>query len=452
MNRSFKFIILFALLLSCEAMRAQSFVRTGPEDNNRDANGKVQRSEYITNEWYDNWVFQVYGGAQTMISGYADKGNTGFDLGTAVITPAIDLSLTKWITPAAAVRFGFQGLKLTENRQIGWSFNHYIPKHDDTRMYYGQTYMHADIMLSVTNFIWGYKETRFYNCTPYFHSGYLRLYHPDEGIFTSNQRDREVEMGLGVLNTFRIADHIALNVDVRWGNFAGRFHDVSNGGRVNNFAALAGVSYTIHKWYWDRFSTAAKAYETTIAAEKALRAANDRKLAQAQKDLEDARKALEDQKAELMQRLLDEQKKQDQKQGINLGDTYINPVTIPATSDTVIIKDELLVRMAAAELVLFYPINVDKLTAQEAYRLDMYVKAIREQDPNHVFYITGSADKGTGNTAINTRLSKARAENIKKLLMKKYGIPESQIVIKATIISSKHEDGSLDRCTLFENE
>ena len=78
-----------ALIFTCEAMLAQSFVRTGPEDNNRDANGKIQRSEYITNEWYDNWVFQVYGGAQTMISGYADKGNTGFDLGTAVITPAI---------------------------------------------------------------------------------------------------------------------------------------------------------------------------------------------------------------------------------------------------------------------------------------------------------------------------------------------------------------------------
>lgn len=425
-------------------------LHTSPEDNNRDANGKIQRSSYITNEWYDNWELGVSGGVQTMISGYADKQNTGFDIGTGVLTPSFDFTLTKWITPGAAVRFGLQGFNVTENRELymgGW-WNHYVPKQENGRMYYGQTYMHCDVMLSVTNFVWGYKESRFYNFTPYFHTGYLRLYHPDEGIFTKTHRDREIELGFGVLNTFRVTDHVGVNVDLRWGNFAGRFHDVSNGGRVNDISLMAGMRYTMFKWYWNRFSTAAKGYENAIAAEKALRAANERKLAAAQKDLEAAQKMLEDQKAELAQRLLAEQANIDK-----LGDTYINPDGGEISSkDTVILKDELLVRLANAEFVLFYPINVDRLSAQEEYRLDAYIRQVRETDSNHVFYLTGSADKGTGNERINTRLSRNRAENVKRLLMKKYGIPESQIVIKAMIITDKHADGSLDRCTLFENQ
>lgn len=57
-----------------------------------------------------------------------------------------------------------------------------------------------------------------------------------------------------------------------------------------------------------------------------------------------------------------------------------------------------------------------------------------------------------GNTKINTRLSSQRAENVKKILMDKYNVPASQIVIKSTLISDAHEDGRLDRCVLIENK
>lgn len=415
-------------VLSSVAVFAQTFEHVAPEDNNRDANGKISRSGYITNEWYDNWSISVAGGAQTIISGFPERqNNKGFDTGTAVFTPALDIALTKWVTPATAIRVGFQGLNLRE-KYPEFNYNHYIINSDGNRNYFGQTYLHADILWSLTNFVWGYKESRFYNCTPYFHAGYLRLYDPDKGMFTKVYRDRELELGFGLINTLRVSKHIGINVDLRWGNFAGRYHDAADGGRVNHFTGLAGLSYTFHKWYWDRYSTAVKGYEDALDAERALRNASDQKLAQAQKDLEDARKALADAQAAIAQRANDEAAKR------------------PG------IQDELLRRIANADLVLFYPINVDKLSAQELYRLDTFVKMVREQDPNHVFYLTGSADEGTGNERINTRLSHNRAHNVKKLLMSKYGIPESQIVIKAMIITDKHADGSLDRCTIFESE
>lgn len=396
-----------------------------------DGNDKTKKSQYLTGPWYDNWVLSAGGGVQTMISGYANDSNRGFDTGTSVLTPSFDFSLAKWITPSVAVRFGIQGFNLTENRKFtaidGW--NHYVPKYDDERIYYGQTYMHADILWNITNHFWGYKAKRVYNFVPYMHSGYLRLCHPDEGIFTKEYRDREIEMGFGLLNTFRISDHFGLNLDLRWGNFAGRFHDVSNGGRVNDFSATVGVSYTFLNSGWSRNSERYMASADLESSIEALRKAEDARLALVTKELEEARRQIESDREELSRLACESQKKD-------------NPRDM---------GDELLMRIATADLVLFYPINSDILSSQESYRLDSYIKDVLAHDPEHIFYITGSADKGTGTEKINTRLSVNRAENIKKILMDKYGVAEEQIVVKGTIITDRHADGSLDRCTLFES-
>ncbi|MBP9986957.1 MAG: OmpA family protein, partial [Bacteroidales bacterium] len=69
-----------------------------------------------------------------------------------------------------------------------------------------------------------------------------------------------------------------------------------------------------------------------------------------------------------------------------------------------------------------------------------------------VFYLTGSADNGTGSFERNSFLSTNRVNRVKTYLKNKFGIPENRIVIKAAIVSDKHEDGRLDRCVLFENE
>lgn len=105
-----------------------------------------------------------------------------------------------------------------------------------------------------------------------------------------------------------------------------------------------------------------------------------------------------------------------------------------------------------ADLVLYYEINISKLNFTERHHLDEFVKETLDRDPEHIFYLTGSADKGTGTFEINTRLSRERAFGIREILMNEYKVPEEQIVIKATIISDKHEDGALDRCVLIEKE
>lgn len=70
--------------------------------------------------------------------------------------------------------------------------------------------------------------------------------------------------------------------------------------------------------------------------------------------------------------------------------------------------------------------RVDKKEMPKVTEIADFLKA----HPEATVTITGYADKGTGTKAINTRLSKQRAETVAKVLKTTYGIPASRIVVK----------------------
>lgn len=411
------FALALSLALTAAGANAQSFYtyneHNAPENSNKTADGKVNRGAYLTNAWYDNWSIGVAGGIQTLVA----SGN-----GKIVITPDVELNIGKWVTPSVGFRIGYQGFKLTENREYSKQIWHYQPKWENGQNKFGQMYLHGDFMISLTNLLGGYKETRLVNIVPYVHAGYFRLSHPDYNYFYPKRedgemmRDREVAFGPGVLFNFRLTDHLNATLDIRDIFFSTRYQDYVKGGIAQDPSAAIGINYTFKKWYWTRLKT----------AESSLR-----------NSLDDARSALT--KAE--QRNSDLQMK-------------VDALTkeIDALKSSIVPHDELTTRVKAADLLLLFDINSPNLDFAEQVYIDRYIRATLADDANHVFYITGSADKGTGNTKINTRLSTQRAENVKKLLMEKYNVPASQIVIKSTIISDAHEDGRLDRCILLENE
>lgn len=392
-----------------------------PENNNRHADGKIDRGSYLTNAWYDNWTFGLAGGIQLMLG----QGNS-----PVLVSPDVELNVTKWVTPTFAARFGYQGFRIREVHPIKPDFtDHYKPYvNDKGQNIFNQMYFHFDLMLGLSNLIGGYKETRLVNVIPYLHAGYYQLSHPKYNYFTAKDdngeklRDREIAFGPAVLLNFRLTNSLALTCDIRDSFLSSRYHEKQRGGIANDLSIALGLSYTIHKWYWVRHTTSiAPLQESYKEATVAYAEAKEQ-----EKKLEVENKVLEDELAQYRKKAAE-------------------PKTEP-------VEDELSRRAAAAGLVVYFDINSDKLPATEALRLEQYVHDTLASNGTHVFYLTGSADKGTGNERINTRLSSSRAENIKKLLHRKYGISEGQIVIKATIISDKHEDGRLDRCVMFENE
>lgn len=426
---------------------------------NVDENGKHIRGAYLTNPWYSNWSVALYGGAQTLVSG-TNEHNTGIDFGTARITPSFELNISKWLTPVLAVRLGFQGLDLEEKFGPVWvGQNHYVLKSDGAVNYFSETNIHGDVMWNFVNSIWGYRANRFYNFAPYVTAGYMRLSHPDQPLFTKDYCDREFQFGFGLYNTFRITNAFQLVADLRWGNLAGRYHDPSNGGRVNHFVAQAGIAYNMEKWYWARSRGIEKQRDAAIASADAANASADAANASA----DEARKALDDamkQNEDLQNKIKDAQdelaKYETLAQNGGLGGA-LTPEEIEEirnmSPDQVkrLSPEEFRQRVNGAELIVYYQINLSKLNFSEKHHLDAYVKETLERDPKHIFFLTGSADEGTGTFEINTRLSKERAEGVKNILINEYKVPEDQVIIKATIISSEHEDGGLDRCVLFEN-
>lgn len=432
MNKLSKVAIAAAALL----LAATSVASAQKFENNRDEQGNIVRGAYLTNKWNDNWFIGVAGGIQGL---YSDENKVMF-------TPEFDLTVTKWFTPVIGARIGFQGFNGREGYQDGSTYypdgpgNHsYFQSFNSQEniLDYGLYYIHGDLIWNALNSIWGYKQMRFWNVGIYAHAGYLKVYDNAAGTFKDfncPRHDREAAVGLGILNNFRITDRLAFTVDFRDINFSGRFHTQDGRNRVNNFSASAGLAYNLNANSWSRARGIESERNAAMMSEQeaiaALAAAN-----KAADELRGQNAALAGQIGALeseIKKLQDAPKEQ--------------RVEVPTS--------ELQRRINAADLVLYYELGDSKLNFSERHHLSDFVKASLQADPKHVFFLTGSADKGTGTEEINVRLSRERADLVKQMMIEKLGVPASQIVIKATLVSDAHasSDPEADRCVLIENK
>ena len=83
-------------------------------------------------------------------------------------------------------------------------------------------------------------------------------------------------------------------------------------------------------------------------------------------------------------------------------------------------------RAAATNLVFFYNIRETTLDNEDDAKLQELVKYVNSDKVNKI-YVKGYADKGTGNPYVNRKYAKQRAENVKKILVTKYGIDSKMI-------------------------
>ena len=378
------------------------------------------RETYVTNDWFDNWYIGAEGGVFTSFSSITE----------ARVKPEFGVNILKWFTPEIGFRIGYQGQWGKE--YINTSYNPYQINHsalpfDGTyggpgNLSYGAFYVHGDFMLNLSNMIGGYKRDRIYNCSPYVNFGYLGLYDNEGG----SGSDKEIGFGAGLYNTFRISDRFVITADIRHTNTASRYK-TEDGVRTNFLTVSVGLAYNIFRTYW--------ATAGTIVAEAAVAKA-EAEAAVAEVKRQEEKVAELEKAVEVQQEKIEEQK-----------------VVIDESAKTIEMEAEALkLRAAAANQVLYFAIGKDQLTTLEKQHLKSYVKAQLEAQPEHVFYLTGSADKGTGSTARNIALSTSRAQGVKSLLMQEFGVKEENIVIKATVISDKESEGALDRCVLIESK
>lgn len=440
-----KILVAFAVLASAGNFRAEAQEWIGV---NRDDFGNVVRGAYLTNEWFDNWYFGASFGAATCFSSIND----------ARVTPQLDLSIIKWFTPDIGVRFGYQGYKGKEYLNTWynpWQINHAPlpfdgPLGGQGTMSYGLAYLHGDFMWNLSNAWWGYKFKRIWNFSIYANAGFCRLYDDSKGEgFRSPNHDNEFAFGAGAYNTFRITERLVATLDLRHYSTASRYK-TSDGVRTHRVSGTVGLAYNIYRTYWNR----AQSILADNEAAKADAAAAQQALDKANAEVGDLEKKVAEKEAEIaaQNELIKEGAAGTKEEVIRT--VYVDrPVIIDNSKEVVEVPYEVLVERAnAADLVLFYYINEDKLNFSELHHLDSFIQTTLTTDPEHVFYLTGSADKGTGSMQRNTFLCRSRAYGVRDILMKDYGVKESNIVIKSTIISDKHLDGALDRCVIIESE
>lgn len=360
------------------------------EDGNRDENGKIVRGPYETNKFWDNWFVTAGAGFNSVVSKVVD-----FSLGGL----ALELNAGKWITPGLGLRGGYSGLKNSFDCADGYATSY------DPDFYVH--YFHIDALWNATNTIWGYKQTRFWNVSPYMSAGMASFYdHSD---------DLEYLMGPGVLNQFRLGDHFAIALDLRW--LIGRGEDLHlTTGNIPRFvsfpSATLGLTYNFGKTNFDRHSSVTPVVIPVPFTTEQYNSLQDRVA-----ELEKENAALKDELATL------------KAQG----------------PDTVYVKVSEVEPVAKT----FFNINSSVISVREKAHLDFFVEKVIK-NTSKTYTITGSADKATGSVSTNERLALARANAVKDYLVKKCGVDADRLVVKSVGGVADYKINSLNRAVVIE--
>lgn len=99
---------------------------------------------------------------------------------------------------------------------------------------------------------------------------------------------------------------------------------------------------------------------------------------------------------------------------------------------------------------VFFRINKSVIDASEWAKIELAVNYLREH-PTATVVATGYADKKTGNSAINLRLSKERSNAVAKAMEEKYGIEAHRITVnwKGDGLQPFQLDNDKNRAVLF---
>lgn len=338
------------------------------ENGNRDENGKIVRGSYETNRFCDNWFVGVGAGVNSWLGKGVD-GKAGV---------ATDIYVGKWFTPSIGARVGWAGLK---NKVVA---NDGFTACDGT---FNCNTIHAELLWNLSNAFSGYKETRTWNVIAYPSFAYMRA-----------RSNSEYGAGLGVINSFRVSNRVNINLDLSALATKSTYPHVSPAPNTKLGvmpSAKVGVSVNLGRTNFKRHTSVVPAIVPVPFTEDQYNALQERVNA-LEKENKDLKAQIEE-----------------------LKNAKPDTVTVSKAGDLV------------SPATLYFEIGSTKLSEREEAHLDFYVKNILEQAPDKVFVLTGSADKGTGTASRNQYLSEQRVNNVKKILVEKYGISEDHLVVKA---------------------
>ena len=338
----------------------------------------VSKYSVQTNSFWDNWFVSLNAGAQ-----FSYLNPAGSQKFKDRITFSGMAYVGKWFTPGMGMRLAYNGMK----------FQGYEKKLDYMNL-------HVDAMMNVTNMIMGYNPERCYNLVPYVGMGAVRVFDLNSYSFGFNA---------GILNTFRLNDSWALNLEMGALLAQKDMDDVtgSKRGFDDIFSLTAGVTYNIGGSTWNNSPDISALLMMNAAEMAALNEA----LAQEQSN----------------NRILRNQLAQKPKE---------------------VVKEKTVCTEVMAPQSVFFNLNSAKIASKKEL-VNLKAVADMAKKDNVKLHIIGYADSSTGNAKYNQTLSLHRAQTIANELVK-MGVNKANLVVEGKGGVSTLNPASYNRRVIIE--
>lgn len=358
------------------------------------------KHQVLTNPFWDNWFFSVGGGAQVLF-GNGDHVGKFKDR----IAPTLNVSVGKWVTPGLGVRMQYSGLQakgFTSNGANGYVTG--APREDGSyKQKWNYMNLHGDLMINLNALFGGYNPNRVYEIIPYIGAGVTHSY--------SKPHTTAASFNAGIINRFRLSSALDLNLELSATGVEGKF-DGEHGGKPDYdgiLGATLGLTYYFPTRGFQR-------PVPQIISEVELQQMRSQMNAMAAANMQ------------LQQQLANAQQ----------------PVEVESTEEVVVTDTNI------APRTVFFKIGSDALTPQEEMNLS-YLASKMKEFPDTKYTINGYADSATGTPNINQKLSLERAQVVKDLLIKKYGISADRLTVAAGGGVDKFGQPILNRVVLVES-
>ncbi len=331
----------------------------------------TEKHSVMTNGWWDNWFLGVNGGVQ-VYNGVRTLGESPFDH----LTPAISAFVGKWHTPGFGWRVAYNGFQVK-------------PYEDMDEVAFMN--FHFDAMFNVSNLVCGYNADRIWNFIPYVGVGWAGAKVDKD----DNEFHGSISANYGILNTFRLSDNWALNLEVSGTFLRNGFGGLpGSSGHDMMWAAELGVTYKFNNATWEN--------TPDIDAIMAMNAA-------ALAELNSQLQAKEAENAQLKSQLTAA------KNALAQAQTRIKQIeSAPKYMDV-------------AQSV-FFAFNSSKIDSKkEIINLQSLAEAAKNAGVK--LSVIGYADSATGSAAYNQKLSEARANAVAEKLVE-MGVPQNMLVVE----------------------
>lgn len=335
----------------------------------------------LINNAGSNWFITAQGGANVVFT--PDDSKRDF---INRIQPAASIYVGKWFTPVVGLRLGVDWIQ--EKSLTAEPFGAGVNAADMVDGYYTDKVMHIgptfDAMINLTNWWCGYNPKRVYNATVYAGAGMYwtlaRKYNADGSNATGykDADNRTLTGRVGLINSFRVSDHVQLFLDLRLSNT----DKVINENRSNFIAqAFLGFNYNFGKTTWSAPVVPVCPPAENCDAYRAALAAAEAKAEQLEVQLRGCLNA-------------------------------------PRQTEEVVVEDPTI-------CTVYFPIGSSRVSREDARVLGAVANIIKD-NPDNNYVVTGWADNYTGTDRINNNLRTQRAENVAKVLFRN-GVNKSQV-------------------------